>query len=51
MSQTADCLAACASMVLGYMGRSVAYADLLCLLEIGPFGTPMTHISTMPRRW
>jgi ABC-type bacteriocin/lantibiotic exporter with double-glycine peptidase domain len=49
MSQTADCLAACASMVLAYIDRSVTYADLLRLLEIGPFGTPARRITQLAR--
>jgi ABC-type bacteriocin/lantibiotic exporter with double-glycine peptidase domain len=36
MSQTADCLAACAAMVLDYIGHPVNYTDLLRLLEVGP---------------
>jgi ABC-type bacteriocin/lantibiotic exporter with double-glycine peptidase domain len=49
MSQTADCLAACASMVLAYIGHPVAYDDLLRLLEIGPFGTPAHRIVRLVR--
>lgn len=49
MSQTADCLAACASMVLDYIGRPVAYADLLHLLEIGPLGTPARRVTQLAR--
>jgi len=44
MSQAADCLAACAAMVLDYIGHPVSYADLLRLLEVGPLGTPAGHI-------
>ena len=44
MSQTADCLAACAAMVLDYMGHPVNYTDLLRLLEVGPLGTPAGRI-------
>ena len=49
MSQRADCLAACASMVLDCIGHSVAYTDLLYLLEIGPFGTPAQRITQLAR--
>ena len=44
MSQTADCLAACAAMILDYIGHPVNYTDLLRLLEVGPLGTPAGHI-------
>lgn len=44
MSQTADCLAACAAMVLDYIGHPASYADLLRLLEVGPLGTPAGRI-------
>ena len=37
-AQTADCLAACAAMVLDYMGMSVAYERLLKLLRVEWFG-------------
>jgi len=43
-SQTADCLAACAAMILDYIGHPVNYTDLLRLLEVGPLGTPAGHI-------
>jgi ABC-type bacteriocin/lantibiotic exporter with double-glycine peptidase domain len=44
MSQTADCLAACAAMVLDYIGHPVNYTDLLRLLKVSPLGTPAGHI-------
>ena len=44
MSQTADCLAACAAMVLDYIGHPVNYTDLLRLLKVGSLGTPAGHI-------
>ena len=31
-----DCLAACAAMVLNYLGRPVRYARLMKLLDIRP---------------
>jgi len=37
--QPADCLAACAAMILGYLGVQVAYDRLLKLLKIEPFGS------------
>ncbi|MFB0538045.1 MAG: C39 family peptidase [Anaerolineae bacterium] len=40
MSQTADCLAACAAMVLDYIRHPVNYTDLLRLLKVSPLGTP-----------
>lgn len=36
----ADCLAACAAMVLAYHGKSTSYNKLLDLLHIGPIGAP-----------
>ncbi len=38
-TQTADCLAACVSMTLDYLGHSVDYAQVLHILQIGPLGT------------
>ncbi|HLB45575.1 MAG TPA: cysteine peptidase family C39 domain-containing protein [Anaerolineales bacterium] len=35
-----ECVAACASMVLGYMGLTVAYDQLLKLIRVNWFGTP-----------
>ncbi len=49
MSQRADCLAACASMVLDYVGHPVAYDDLLRVLDVGPFGTPARRIARLAR--
>jgi len=43
-TQPADCLAACTAMVLGYLGRSFPYADLLTLLGIGPYGAPRRNV-------
>lgn len=37
-AETADCLAACAAMVLDYMGMPVAYGRLLKLLRVQWFG-------------
>jgi ABC-type bacteriocin/lantibiotic exporter with double-glycine peptidase domain len=42
--QLADCLAACAAMVLDYLHKPVAYERLLYLLEIGPIGAPRRNI-------
>ena len=39
-----DCLAACATMVLNYIGKPVPYARLLRILEIGPIGAPRRNI-------
>jgi ABC-type bacteriocin/lantibiotic exporter with double-glycine peptidase domain len=39
-----DCLAACAAMVLGYLGRAIEYAQLLRLLDIKPYGAPAGNI-------
>ena len=37
--QDADCLAACAAMVLMHLGHKVDYSRLLKLLRVKPFGT------------
>lgn len=42
--QAADCLAACATMVLAYHHRAVTYARLLSLLGISPIGAPRRNI-------
>jgi ABC-type bacteriocin/lantibiotic exporter with double-glycine peptidase domain len=42
--QVADCLAACAAMVLDYLGLSISYEKLLGILSIGPYGTPRSSI-------
>lgn len=47
MLQTADCLAACAAMVLDYIGYPVSYTDLFRLLEVGPLGTPAGRIARL----
>lgn len=44
MRHEADCLAACAAMVLDYVGHPVVYTDLSRLLEIGALGTPANRI-------
>lgn len=38
--QEADCLAACAAMVLGYLNVEIQYQQLLKLLKMKPYGTP-----------
>jgi ABC-type bacteriocin/lantibiotic exporter with double-glycine peptidase domain len=43
-TQLADCLAACAAMVLDYLQKPVAYERLLRLMEIGPVGAPRRNI-------
>jgi ABC-type bacteriocin/lantibiotic exporter with double-glycine peptidase domain len=40
----ADCLAACAAMVLAYLDRAMDYAELLSLLKIRPHGAPAGNI-------
>jgi ABC-type bacteriocin/lantibiotic exporter with double-glycine peptidase domain len=40
----ADCLAACANMVLSYLNKPLLYDDLLALLGIQWFGAPFSHI-------
>ncbi len=46
-SQQADCLAACAAMVLGYYDLSQPYQRLLSLLEVKPFGAPAPNIQRL----
>lgn len=43
-TQPADCLAACAAMVLDFLGQLHSYAELLDLLGIGPYGAPRRNI-------
>jgi ABC-type bacteriocin/lantibiotic exporter with double-glycine peptidase domain len=47
--QSSDCLAACATMLIEYLGRSVPYPQLLALLEIGPLGAPRRNILRLAR--
>ncbi|MBI4670216.1 MAG: C39 family peptidase [Chloroflexi bacterium] len=42
--QSADCLAACAAMVLDYLDVSFDYDDLLDLLRITPFGAKFQNL-------
>ncbi len=46
---TADCLAACAAMVLAYHGKPTPYGKLLHLLKIGPIGAPRRNILNLSR--
>lgn len=43
-TQPADCLAACAAMVLDYLGLSLPHTKLLNLLDTGPYGAPRRNI-------
>lgn len=43
----ADCLAACASMVLTYLGIEAKYERLVTVLGITPFGTPHSRIQRL----
>ncbi len=43
-TERADCLAACAAMVLHHLGRSLAYKRLLDLLGVRRFGAPSFRI-------
>ena len=38
--ERADCLAACAAMVLAHLGVEIVYSRLLKLLRVGPYGAP-----------
>jgi ABC-type bacteriocin/lantibiotic exporter with double-glycine peptidase domain len=42
--QQADCLAACAFMVLGYLQQPTSYAKLIKLLRIGYAGAPFSNL-------
>ncbi len=44
-----DCLAACAAMVLEYLGKPTPYSRLLTLLRIGPIGAPRRNIRYLTR--
>ena len=46
----ADCLAACALMVLTYHGRSISYRQLLRLLGTKAFGTPFSNLRQLEQR-
>lgn len=44
-----DCLAACAAMVLAYLGREIDYPRLLQLLNIKPHGAPAGNIRLLTK--
>ncbi len=50
MQQGADCLAACAAMVLDYIGHPMAYPELLHLLDVGEYGAPASRITRLASR-
>jgi ABC-type bacteriocin/lantibiotic exporter with double-glycine peptidase domain len=43
----ADCLAACASMVLSYLNKPLPYDELLALLGVQWFGAPFSNIRNL----
>lgn len=45
-----DCLAACAAMILSYLGHPIVYQDLLYLLKIRAFGAPASNIRFLETR-
>jgi ABC-type bacteriocin/lantibiotic exporter with double-glycine peptidase domain len=45
--QRADCLAACAAMVLDYYNLPYSYPGLLDLLDVKPFGAPSPNIQNL----
>lgn len=47
--QAADCLAACAAMVLDFLGGTEPYARLLSILGISPIGAPRRNILRLAR--
>lgn len=50
MQEEADCLAACAAMVLDHIGHPVAYPELLRLLGVGELGTPAGRLVRLASR-
>jgi ABC-type bacteriocin/lantibiotic exporter with double-glycine peptidase domain len=48
-TQQADCLAACAAMVLAYLNQPTDYRRLLTLLGIGVHGAPRRNIVRLSR--
>lgn len=44
-----ECLAACADMVLAYIGRSTRYKRIVRLLKTQTFGTPFRNIRHLER--
>jgi ABC-type bacteriocin/lantibiotic exporter with double-glycine peptidase domain len=47
--QQSDCLAACAAMVLAYLGETIDYGRLLTLLNISSYGAPRRNITRLAR--
>lgn len=47
--QAADCLAACAAMVLSYLERPEPYGRLLSILGIGTIGAPRRNVLRLAR--
>ncbi|MFZ1268909.1 MAG: C39 family peptidase [Anaerolineae bacterium] len=45
----ADCLAACAAMVLEYLGRPVDYVRLITVMGIQDFGAPSSNIRRLAK--
>ena len=43
----ADCLAACANMVLSFLNKSLPYDELLALLDVQWFGAPFNNIRNL----
>lgn len=43
----ADCLAACAAMVLDFLGVSIPYTRLLSLLQVQEFGAPAGNLRNL----
>ncbi|MBN1888285.1 MAG: hypothetical protein JW850_09855 [Thermoflexales bacterium] len=42
-----ECLAACAAMVVDYLGITCDYGYLLGLLGVKPYGTPGSHLDRL----
>ena len=47
--QQSDCLAACAEMVLTYLGQPTNYDQLIILLRIGPAGAPFRNLNHLAK--
>jgi ABC-type bacteriocin/lantibiotic exporter with double-glycine peptidase domain len=45
--QTADCLAACAAMILAHWGIAIEYERLLTLLKVKSFGTAGANLNRL----
>jgi ABC-type bacteriocin/lantibiotic exporter with double-glycine peptidase domain len=49
--QETDCLAACAAMMLDYLGITPTYPQLLAILDVAPWGTPHRNLRRIPEKF